>query len=50
LTKASNKIDALKELLLIPTPNDGQFTVVFKGKPKNDLHNNLIITGQSIHK
>jgi hypothetical protein len=41
----------LEEFLLFPNPTDGQFTVVLKGEPKDDLHINLInIIGQYIHR
>ncbi len=51
ITTATNEITFLEEFLLFPNPNDGQFTIVLKGEPKDDLHINLInIIGQYIHK
>jgi PKD repeat protein len=51
LTTATNEITFLEEFLLFPNPTDGQFTVVLKGEPKDDLHINLInIIGQYIHR
>jgi len=50
LTTATNEITFLEEFLLFPNPSDGQFTIVLKGEPKDDLHINLInIIGQYIH-
>jgi PKD repeat protein len=51
LTTATNEITFLEEFLLFPNPTDGQFTIVLKGEPKDDLHINLInIIGQYIHR
>ena len=45
------EVSFIDEFLVYPNPNDGQFTVILRGQPKDDLHLNLInIIGQYIHK
>ncbi len=44
-------VSFLDEFLLFPNPNDGQFTVILRGQPKDEIRLNLInIIGQYIHK
>jgi len=51
VTTSTLELSFIDEFLLFPNPNNGEFTIILRGQPKDDLHINLInIIGQYIHK
>ncbi|MEM6964665.1 MAG: PKD domain-containing protein, partial [Bacteroidota bacterium] len=51
LTTSIAEVTFLDEFSLFPNPNNGQFTIVLKGQPKDELRLNLInVIGQYIHR
>ena len=51
LSTGIHEISFIDEFNLYPNPNSGQFTIILRGQPKDELQLNLInIIGQYIHK